>query len=416
LKYFRTSLLIANLGKTIQVIALVAHLLMQGVNGPFLVVAPLATLPNWVREFEKWLPTKPAIRYHGTTSVRELLMKGPLNPKERRNKEFPVVITSFETAIRDQKKLARLCPYTYVIVDEGHRLKNHRCMLIRSLKQIETSNRLLLTGTPIQNTLNELWSLLNFVNPQIFDDLSVFQSWFGFKDIGQKTHGGTTEEDILLEQRKNKTVSKLHEILRPFLLRRVKIDVLSEMPPKKEVVVYSGMSKLQQGYASLIDKGVLRDELIRQGIEDGRTLSQTNKMMNHRKNVNHPFMFGEPVDPSTGVHIGTAYPQLLVRASGKFALMDRMLERLHRDGHQVLIFSQMTKVLNIIEDYLRLRNWKYCRIDGSTHIDERQKAMDEFNAEKTGGVNGTRNMSDNRFFVFMLSTRAGGLGINLTSA
>jgi ATP-dependent DNA helicase len=389
---------------------------MQGVNGPFLVVAPLATLPNWVREFEKWLPTKPAIRYHGTTSVRELLMKGPLNPKERRNKEFPVVITSFETAIRDQKKLARLCPYTYVIVDEGHRLKNHRCMLIRSLKQIETSNRLLLTGTPIQNTLNELWSLLNFVNPQIFDDLSVFQSWFGFKDIGQKTHGGTTEEDILLEQRKNKTVSKLHEILRPFLLRRVKIDVLSEMPPKKEVVVYSGMSKLQQGYASLIDKGVLRDELIRQGIEDGRTLSQTNKMMNHRKNVNHPFMFGEPVDPSTGVHIGTAYPQLLVRASGKFALMDRMLERLHRDGHQVLIFSQMTKVLNIIEDYLRLRNWKYCRIDGSTHIDERQKAMDEFNAEKTGGVNGTRNMSDNRFFVFMLSTRAGGLGINLTSA
>jgi ATP-dependent DNA helicase len=407
---------LVNSGKTIQVIALVAHLLMQGVNGPFLVVAPLATLPNWVREFEKWLPTKPAIRYHGTAPDREALMKGVLNPKERRNKEFPVVITSFETAIRDQKKLARLCPYTYVIVDEGHRLKNHRCMLIRSLKQIDASNRLLLTGTPIQNTLNELWSLLNFVNPQIFDDLSVFQSWFGFKDIGQKTHGGTTEEDILLEQRKNKTVSKLHEILRPFLLRRVKTDVLSEMPPKKELVVYSGMSKLQQGYANLIDKGVLRDELVRQGIDEGRTLSQTNKMMNHRKNVNHPFMFGEPLDPSTGVHIGTAYPQLLVRASGKFALMDRMLERLHRDGHQVLIFSQMTKVLNIIEDYVRFRNWKYCRIDGSTHIDDRQKAMDEFNAEKTGGVNGTRNMSDDRYFVFMLSTRAGGLGINLTSA
>ena len=402
--------------QTIQVIALVAHLLTQNIKGPYLVVAPLATLPNWVREFEKWLPTKPVVRYHGTAPEREALMKGVMNPKNRKNDDFPVIITSFETAIRDQKKLAKLAKYDYVVVDEGHRLKNHRCMLIRSLKQLDTYNRLLLTGTPIQNTLDELWSLLNFVNPAIFDELSVFQSWFGFKDIGQKSHKGTSEEDIMIEQRKNKTVSKLHDILRPFLLRRVKADVLSELPPKKEVVVYSGMSRLQQGYASLIEKGVLRDELINQGIEDGKTLSQTNKMMNHRKNVNHPFIFGEPMDPASGVHIGTSHPQLLVRASGKFALLDRMLDRLHKDGHQVLIFSQMTKVLNIIEDYLRYRQWKYCRIDGSTHIDDRQQAMDVFNAESTSGANGERNFADDRYFVFMLSTRAGGLGINLTSA
>jgi SNF2 family DNA or RNA helicase len=173
------------------------------------------------------------------------------------------------------------------------------------------------------------------------------------------------------------------------------------------------MSKLQLGYADLIDKGVLRDELLRQGIDGGRNLSQTNKMMNHRKNVNHPFMFGEPIDPAAGVHIGTSHPQLLVRASGKFALMDRMLQRLHKDGHQVLIFSQMTRVLNIIEDYLAFRNWRYCRIDGSTNIDDRQREMDAFNAEHTAGENGTRNMRDDRYFVFMLSTRAGGLGINL---
>jgi len=404
------------LGKTIQVIGLVAHLLTQHVTGPFLVVAPLATLPNWVREFQKWLPGKPVIRYHGAALDREEMMKGPLNPKDKREKKFPVIITSYETAIRDQKKLGKLGPYAYVIVDEGHRLKNHRCMLIRSLKQLDASNRLLLTGTPIQNTLDELWALLNFVNPQIFDDLNVFQSWFGFKDIGQKSHNGTSEEDIMIEQRKNKTVTKLHEILRPFLLRRVKIDVLKEMPPKKEIVVYSGMSRLQLGYADLIEKGVLREELLRQGIADGKNLSQTNKMMNQRKNVNHPFIFGEPLDPSTGVHVGTKYPQLLVRASGKFALMDRMLVRLNKDGHQVLIFSQMTKVLNIIEDYLNFRNWKYCRIDGSTKIDDRQTAMDVFNADETGGVNGTRYYGDDRYFVFMLSTRAGGLGINLTSA
>ncbi|KAL3921465.1 MAG: hypothetical protein SGILL_002733 [Bacillariaceae sp.] len=404
------------LGKTIQVIALVAHLLTQNIKGPYLIVAPLATLPNWVREFQKWLPTKPVVRYHGPALEREAMMKGVMNPKNRKNDDFPVIITSFETAIRDQKKLARLAKFDYVVVDEGHRLKNHRCMLIRSLKQLDTFNRLLLTGTPIQNTLDELWSLLNFVNPAIFDELTVFQSWFGFKDIGQKSHKGTSEEDIMIEQRKNQTVSKLHDILRPFLLRRIKADVLSEMPPKKEVVVYSGMSRLQQGYASLIEKGVLRDELIKQGIEDGKTLSQTNKMMNHRKNVNHPFIFGEPMDPASGVHIGTSHPQLLVRASGKFALLDRMLDRLHKDGHQVLIFSQMTRVLNIIEDYLRYRQWNYCRIDGSTHIDDRQKAMDVFNAEKTSGKDGERNFADDRYFVFMLSTRAGGLGINLTSA
>lgn len=139
------------LGKTIQVIALIAHLLTQNVNGPFLVVAPLATLPNWVREFEKWLPSQPVIRYHGGAAERDAMMKGPLKSKERKSKTFPVIVTSFETSIRDQRQLSKLCPFTYVIVDEGHRLKNHRCMLIRSLKQLKAGNRLLLTGTPIQS-------------------------------------------------------------------------------------------------------------------------------------------------------------------------------------------------------------------------------------------------------------------------
>lgn len=273
------------LGKTIQCVALIAHLLTQKVSGPFLIVAPLATLPNWVREFEKWLPTRPVIRYHGTNAEREAMFKGPMNPKSRRNNDYPFIVTSYEVAIRDQLKLEKLSEFTYLIVDEGHRLKNHRCTLISSLKRLKAANRLLLTGTPIQNSLDELWSLLNFVNPQIFDDLSVFQSWFGFKNIGQKNQGATKEETILLEQRKNQTVTKLHSILRPFLLRRIKTDVLKEMPPKKEIIVYSGISKLQEGYADLIDKGTLRDSLIQQGIESGRTLSQTNKLMNHRKNI-----------------------------------------------------------------------------------------------------------------------------------
>mmetsp|Transcript_34077 Transcript_34077/g.71758 ORF Transcript_34077/g.71758 Transcript_34077/m.71758 type:complete len:828 (+) Transcript_34077:171-2654(+) len=404
------------LGKTIQVISLIAHLRTMNVSGPFIVIVPLATLPNWIREFNKWLPSLPVIRFHGTAKERDAMLAGPLNTKLKKNPDFPVVVTSYEVAIRDEKRLNKIGEYTYLVVDEGQRLKNHRCTLIQSLKRIKSANRLLLSGTPIQNNLDELWSLLNFVNPAIFDDLSIFQSWFGFRNIGQKTQGSTTEEDVLIAERQNSTVSKLHDILRPFLLRRIKMDVLTDMPPKKEVVVYAGMSKLQEGYSKMIEQGVLRDILLNQGIEGARTLSQTNKQMNHRKNCNHPFMFGEPIDPVTGAHMGSAHPQLLIRASGKFALLDRMLERLYRDKHQVLIFSQMTSLLNVIEDYLLYRSWKYCRIDGSTNIDERQRQMDVFNAEKTAGEGGTRNDSDDRHFVFLLSTRAGGLGINLATA
>ena len=143
------------LGKTIQCIALIAHLLTKGVSGPFMVVAPLATLPNWVREFQKWLPQQPVIRYHGPAPKREAMLKGPLHYKQRRQKDFPVIVTSYEVAIRDQSKLEKLTEFTYLIVDEGHRLKNHRCTLLSSLKRLKAANRLLLTGTPIQNTLNE---------------------------------------------------------------------------------------------------------------------------------------------------------------------------------------------------------------------------------------------------------------------
>jgi ATP-dependent DNA helicase len=404
------------LGKTMQSIAMIAYLLDKKVRGPFLVVAPLATLPNWIREFQKWLPGHPVVRYHGLAQEREKLLKGPLHYKNRLNEEFPCIITSYECLMKDRVQLDKLSPFEYVIVDEGHRLKNHRCALTVCLKRFKINNRLLLTGTPIQNDLDELWSLLNFVNPAIFDDLPKFKSWFKFQKIGQNVAGATSEQDVLTQEENNRVVTILHEIIRPFLLRRTKVDVLSELPPKKEVVVYSGISSLQLEYAQLIENGTLREELMNLGIEVGRHISQTNKTMNHRKNTNHPFLFGEPLDPDSGMPVGTAHPQLLLRASGKFALLDRMLVRLHNDGRKVLVFSQMTRMLDIIEDYLIFRQWNYCRIDGSTDIDDRQKEMDVFNAEMLNGAKKTRNMAKDRHFVFLLSTRAGGVGINLTAA
>ncbi len=143
------------LGKTIQVIAMIAHLRSMNVPGPFIVVAPLATLPNWVREFQKWLPSLPVVRYHGTGPDRERMLRSTLNPKNKKQPSYPAIVTSYEVAIKDEKKLNKIGEFTYLVVDEGQRLKNHRCTLIQSLKRIRAANRLLLSGTPIQNNLDE---------------------------------------------------------------------------------------------------------------------------------------------------------------------------------------------------------------------------------------------------------------------
>eukprot|EP00617_Octactis_speculum_P012192 CAMPEP_0185778214 /NCGR_PEP_ID=MMETSP1174-20130828/91865_1 /TAXON_ID=35687 /ORGANISM="Dictyocha speculum, Strain CCMP1381" /LENGTH=747 /DNA_ID=CAMNT_0028466847 /DNA_START=43 /DNA_END=2289 /DNA_ORIENTATION=- len=386
------------LGKTIQVIALIAYLRTKGVKGPFIVAAPLATLPNWTREFKKWLPGVQTLLYHGSKAERVHLRSTRMQLAAAASAEFPVIITSYEICIIDRRFLERY-HWQYLIVDEGQRVKNRNCRLIRELKSLNTQNRLLLSGTPIQNTLEELWSLLNFVNPAIFDSLEVFQSWFGFKNIGKD---GTQEEDIVAKQVQDNIVTKLHEILRPFLLRRLKKDVLLDMPPKLEIVLYTPMSVLQRDYYDLTLKGELRESLLNMGLSGGRECSQINQNMNLRKICNHPFLFGEPSDDS-GQPMCDAHPELLVSVSGKFKIMDRMLKKLKSNGHQVLIFSQMTELLNILEDYTNNMGWRTCRIDGSIKIQERQKQMDAFN-------------NDPDIFIFMLSTRAGGLGINLQAA
>merc|ERR1711937_86269 len=197
-------------------------------------------------------------------------------------------------------------------------------------------------------------------------------------------------------------------ILRPFLLRRVKADVLKGvLPPKKEIVVYAAMTPLQKTYEALILQHQLKDTLQSSGIPcTGKEVSENNMLMNQRKNANHPFLFGEPTTP-TGEFVGEANPKTLINASGKFRLLDRLLVRLKEGGHKVLLFSQMTELLNIIEDYVRSKKWGVFRIDGGVELSERQRQIDAFNAE---------GQSSNNHFIFLLSTRAGGLGINLASA
>ena len=218
------------LGKTIQSIAMLAHLSGMGVNGPFMVVGPLSTLHNWSNEFKKWCPSMEAVIYHGSQQTRADLRGRHFRAKGNAQGKtvMPVMITSYEIVIRDIKELRRI-QWKFLIIDEGHRLKNMNCRLIRELKTLgcDGCNRLLLTGTPLQNNLTELWSLLNFLLPGIFDDLDSFQQWFNF-DFSS----ANVDQRVLQGELQQGVVTKLHQILRPFLLRRLKQDVEIGLPKK----------------------------------------------------------------------------------------------------------------------------------------------------------------------------------------
>eukprot|EP01147_Barroeca_monosierra_P000333 gene333-3700_t len=419
------------LGKTVQTISLFAHLYNNKVSGPYLVVAPLSTLTNWMREFQKWTPDIPIILYHGSPQERQK-KRTMLMRQDERLSVFPTVITSYEIIIRDRRYLEKY-PWKYIVVDEGHRLKNLNCRLIRELKRYQSANRLLLTGTPLQNNLAELWSLLNFLLPDIFDDLDAFQRWFDFDDV----YSESGDDRLLEKEQEDHIVSKLHQILKPFLLRRLKTDVEINIPSKKEFVLYASLSPLQKDYyTALIDKSDIRvllskedsgQDLPEQSVEDRSNrrassrrakrakqssstaprkqnlladvhVSMQNIVMQLRKCCNHPYLLKYPLTEKGEYKID----ENLIEVSGKLKLLDRMLYRLRQNGHKVLIFSQMTRMLDILQDYCWLRSYPFCRLDGSVSFNERNEEIRRFHEDDS--------------FLFLLSTRSGGLGLNLVAA
>ncbi|XP_076455656.1 lymphoid-specific helicase-like isoform X2 [Babylonia areolata] len=454
------------LGKTVQCVAMLSHMVYMGVPGPFMVCAPLSTLPNWYNEFKRFSPTVPVMFYHGSKEERKELREKIDQPHLVREGVYvrPIVITSYEVAMMDQKQLQKV-EWRYLVVDEGHRIKNTHCRLINALRVYRTTNRLLLTGTPLQNNLAELWSLLNFLLPEIFDDLGSFEAWFDIEHIGEEMAADKQKKDVL---------SMLHQILTPFMLRRLKTDVDLRIPPKKEVIVYAPLCPLQKDfYAALIDRTIFakiqekngtleKMEVDRNGRplrkvtkhkinyslmiscdKDDRecrtsrqkaqeeeeieswvqamvkmqqkreekpapeqrvsqlTIKLRNVMMQLRKCCSHPFLLEHPLDKKTGE---LSLDERVISQSGKMLILDRMLKELHRRGHKVLIFSQMTKMLDLLEDFCVLRHYGYCRLDGAMNIHDRRDSMAEY------------QRADSDKFVFLLSTRAGGLGINLTAA
>ncbi|VDM95865.1 unnamed protein product [Thelazia callipaeda] len=376
------------LGKTIQSISFLSVLYHKYyLYGPFLVVVPLSTMASWQREFEMWAPDLNVVTYVGDVTSRDLIRQFEMFVQSTKRLKANVVLTTYEILLKDKanffhniKDLSFLGSFEWSVlaVDEAHRLKNDESLLYRSLTEFTTNHRLLITGTPLQNSLKELWALLHFIMPEMFD------SWPEFE---------TEHHDS-----NHKAIASLHRKLQPFLLRRVKKDVEKSLPAKVEQILRVDMTAQQKQYYKWILTKNYKE--LSKGVK-GSINGFVNLMMELKKCSNHASLVRPYDHYEEGVDDRL---QQLLKSSGKLILLDKLLCRLQETGHRVLIFSQMVMMLDIIQEYLQLRRFPSQRLDGSMRSDLRKAALDHFNA---------LNSSD---FCFLLSTRAGGLGINLATA
>uniref|UniRef100_A0A672LP09 Uncharacterized protein n=1 Tax=Sinocyclocheilus grahami TaxID=75366 RepID=A0A672LP09_SINGR len=384
------------LGKTVQTAVFLYSLYKEGHSkGPFLVSAPLSTIINWEREFEMWAPDIYVVTYVGDKDSRAVIRENEFSfednairggkkaskMKKEASVKFHVLLTSYELITIDQAILGSI-DWACLVVDEAHRLKNNQSKFFRVLNNYPLQHKLLLTGTPLQNNLEELFHLLNFLTPERFNNLEGFLEEFA---------------DIAKEDQ----IKKLHDMLGPHMLRRLKADVFKHMPSKTELIVRVELSPMQKKYYKYILTRNFEALNTRGG---GNQVSLLNVVMDLKKCCNHPYLFPTAANEAPKIPNGMYDGSALTKASGKLMLLCKMLKKLKEGGHRVLIFSQMTKMLDLLEDFLENEGYKYERIDGGVTGGMRQEAIDRFNAPGAPQ------------FVFLLSTRAGGLGINLATA
>lgn len=353
------------------------------------------------------------VLYHGSADARDFLVKQefyytdqfvpkPIAMKLKKHHvtKFDVLITTYEVVLKDIAVLSKI-RWRALIVDEAHRLKNHRSKLYEELATVPRDYCLLLTGTPIANATEELWALLHFANPTVFHDKNGFLDKFG-------------------EMTDAKQVEELHSLLKPYLLRRVKDDVEKSLPPKEETILEVSLTPIQKTYYKAIYER--NTAFLYKGAKPSNAPSLMNIMMELRKCCNHPYLIKgaeERILADAAAKLkdrkdehGSEIPfdhtklfeEQLVKSSGKMVLLEKLLQKLFQDGHKVLIFSQMVRALDLLEELIKLKRYRYERLDGSTSSSSRSHAVDRFNKKSM------------QRFVMLLSTRAGGLGLNLTAA
>lgn len=347
----------------------------SNVNVPFyfsinskhhIVVTPKSTLKQWEKEFSQWCPSVSTICLIGDQGTRAKVFQNMAGNK------WDVCITTFEMCISEQNNLQNI-KWEYMIVDEGHRLKNEKIMLSTVLRTFRCEQRILLTGTPFQKNLHELWALLNFINPDKFADSVEFDEKF-------------TPKECL---RNSDLVEQLQGILKPILLRRLKCDVAKDLKPKTETQITTELIGVQRiRYKEILEKNLLvyeKSKLVEYEVR--------NLMIELRKCSNHPYLMDSDIFYTNVTD--------LVNNCGKMKVLDGLLSKLHENGSRVLIFSQMKRMLNILEQYCIWRAYDYYRLDGDINFDDRANMIADYNLESS------------KKFIFMLTTRAGVVGINL---
>jgi SNF2 family DNA or RNA helicase len=381
------------LGKTIQALAYLAYLKdVKKTRGKHIIIVPLSTVGNWKKELDKWLPSLDSVVLYNIGELRDECLIEYIIPGR-----FDVIVTSYG-AVSTCLNYLRRYRFECLILDEAHKIKNPVASFSKDMRRMKTNKKLLLTGTPIHNNIYELWALLNYMMPKLFKNEIIFINFFG-ENISEmtgaaKVRGNTANNMWNLRKTKyskEELVDKIHTILAPLMLRRIKHDTDLKIPEKKEVLVKTKLNSQQQKWYTKI--------LVEHRLHTKSTSKMRNVLMQLRKICLHPYLF-EGIEPD-GL---PEYGYHLIKSSAKMKLLDRLLVKLKEEGRKVLIFSQFTSMLNILEDYCTYRKHQFLRLDGSTKGVERQTMINEFQAP------------DSESFLFLLSTRAGGLGINLTAA
>lgn len=373
------------LGKTIQIIGFLATLVQDHACWPFLVVVPNSTCPNWRREIKRWAPTLRVVAYYGSKESRDMAYRYELFPEGSKDLRCHIVVTSYDAAADENcRKFFRSVPWQGLIVDEGQRLKNDKNLLYAALGTLKAPFRILLTGTPLQNNQRELFNLLHFLD----DSYNAEELEQRFQDLDHEK------------------ITELHDMIRPFFLRRTKAQVLTFLPPMAQIIVPVSMTIVQKKlYRSILAKNpdLMKAIFAQEGtLKSNERASLSNILMQLRKCLCHPFVYSKSIEERNVSH--SASHRNLVDASSKLKLLELLLPKLRERGHRVLIFSQFLDMLDMVEDFMDGMTMLYQRLDGSLSALVKQKRIDEYNTP------------DSPLFAFLLSTRAGGVGINLASA